>query len=92
MSASPYPDGEWELEIHMPEDRMSHVAQGSADRQKMGENLPVLFYLSGKKCGSAEYEGEPARKFTLTPRSGPRKETPCWCGWRSTSRSLTRPT
>jgi multidrug efflux pump subunit AcrA (membrane-fusion protein) len=37
------PDGEWEVELHMPEDRMGHIAQA---QRALGQDLPVTYYLA----------------------------------------------
>ncbi|HEX4142482.1 MAG TPA: HlyD family efflux transporter periplasmic adaptor subunit [Pirellulales bacterium] len=47
------PNGDWELEIHMPEDRMGHVALA---QKNMGPNLPVRFIL--QTSPGLEHEGE----------------------------------
>jgi multidrug efflux pump subunit AcrA (membrane-fusion protein) len=36
-------NGEWELEIHMPEDRTGHIVRAQAE---LGRNLPVSFILA----------------------------------------------
>ncbi len=41
------PNGDWELELHMPEDRMGHIARAeklAADQR--GEKLPVTYILA----------------------------------------------
>jgi multidrug efflux pump subunit AcrA (membrane-fusion protein) len=45
-------DGQWELEVRMPEDRMGHIARA---RTALGEKLPVTFILATEPGRS--YEG-----------------------------------
>jgi multidrug efflux pump subunit AcrA (membrane-fusion protein) len=47
------PDGDWELEVHMPEDRIGHVALAQKNNRP---NLPVLFIL--QTSPGDEHEGE----------------------------------
>ncbi len=37
------PEGDWEVELHMPEDRMGHIALA---QQRFGQDLPVTYYLA----------------------------------------------
>jgi multidrug efflux pump subunit AcrA (membrane-fusion protein) len=47
------PNGDWELEVHMPEERIGHVALA---QKKIRPNLPVLFILQTSPAD--EHEGE----------------------------------
>ena len=43
------PDGEWQLELHMAEDRMGHIAKAQQKFQaekEHGEELPVTYILA----------------------------------------------
>ena len=49
------PSGAWELELHVPEDRMGHVTL-AAQELPPGERLPVTFMLKSEP--GVEYRGE----------------------------------
>ena len=40
------PNGDWELEIHMSEERMGHIAQARQRMQESKQDLPVTFILA----------------------------------------------
>ena len=70
------PNGDWELEVHMPEDRIGYVAL--AQKRNASES-------AGRFAGRVHPGNQPgrsstrvrSRKFTATPKSSPRKETRC---------------
>ena len=68
------PNGDWELEVHMPEDRIGHVALAEKD---IRPDLPVRFIL--RTSPGVEHEGV-VKEVQRTPRSAPRRETPFSCG------------
>ena len=67
------PDGPWQLELHVPENRMGFITAAQRDRT-WAKDLKVTYILAT----------EPGTKHTArsprspqTPKSAARKETPC---------------
>jgi multidrug efflux pump subunit AcrA (membrane-fusion protein) len=50
------PDGEWELELFMPESRMGHVQRAWAEAKKENRRLPVTFFP--EQAVGEEFTGE----------------------------------
>ena len=40
------PEGDWELDLHMPEDRMGHIARAEKLADERNEPLPVAYILA----------------------------------------------
>jgi len=79
------PNGEWELEIHMPEDRIGHVALAQKDYQPQ---LPVQFILATNP--GVQHTGV-VEEVHAHAEVRPEEETRCWCEWRFPSRNFARP-